>query len=82
VIRGQGAYRRGPYTRLTQIIAVSHVLMIPTGLVEQGSPQDCDRDDIWLASAGSPMVRVGRGAVVAAEAVVRMSPARLLPVPA
>jgi acetyltransferase-like isoleucine patch superfamily enzyme len=78
VIRGQGGVTIGDrvYTSpLTQIIAVNHVFDDPhRSFVEQGitAAGICIEDDVWLGAAAvvTDGVRIGRGAVVAAGAVV------------
>ena len=78
VIRGQGGVTIGDrvYTSpMTQIIAVNHVFADPARpFVEQGITAEgiVIEDDVWLGSAAvvTDGVRIGRGAVVAAGAVV------------
>ncbi len=78
VIRGQGGVTLGDrvYTSpLTQIIAVNHVFSDPARpFVEQGITAEgiVIEDDVWLGAAAvvTDGVRIGRGAVVAAGAVV------------
>lgn len=78
VIRGQGGVRLGNrvYTSpLTQIIAVNHVFDDPQRpFVEQGITAEGIEieDDVWLGAAAvvTDGVHIGRGAVVAAGAVV------------
>jgi len=78
VIRGQGGVTLGDrvYTSPhTQIIAVNHVFDDPTRpFIEQGITAEgiVIEDDVWLGSSAvvTDGVRVGRGAVVAAGAVV------------
>ncbi len=78
VIRGQGGVTIGDrvYTSpLTQIIAVNHVFDDPQrSFVEQGitAAGICIEDDVWLGAVAvvTDGVRIGRGAVVAAGAVV------------
>jgi acetyltransferase-like isoleucine patch superfamily enzyme len=78
VIRGQGGVTIGDrvYTSpMTQLIAVNHVFADPRRpFVEQGITAEgiIIEDDVWLGSAAviTDGVRVGRGAVVAAGAVV------------
>jgi acetyltransferase-like isoleucine patch superfamily enzyme len=78
VIRGQGGVTIGDrvYTSpMTQIIAVNHVFADPgRPFVEQGITAEgiVIEDDVWLGSAAvvTDGVRIGRGAVVAAGAVV------------
>lgn len=78
VIRGQGGVSIGDrvYTSpFTQIIAVNHVFDDPTrsfvaqGITAQGIVIE---DDVWLGASAiiTDGVRIGRGAVVAAGAVV------------
>jgi acetyltransferase-like isoleucine patch superfamily enzyme len=78
VIRGQGGVRLGDrvYTSpMTQIIAVNHVFddpqrpFVTQGITAEGIVVE---DDVWLGAAAviTDGVRVGRGAVVAAGAVV------------
>ncbi len=84
VIRGQGGVTIGDrvYTSpMTQIIAVNHVFDDPTRpFVEQGITAEgiVIEDDAWLGSAAvvTDGVRIGRGAVVAAGAVVTRRCAR------
>ncbi len=78
VIRGQGGVTLGDrvYTSpMTQIIAVNHVFADPTRpFVEQGITAEgiVIEDDVWLGAAAvvTDGVHIGRGAVVAAGAVV------------
>jgi acetyltransferase-like isoleucine patch superfamily enzyme len=78
VIRGQGGVTMGDrvYTSpMTQLIAVNHVFADPTRpFVEQGITAQgiVVEDDVWLGAAAviTDGVRVGKGAVVAAGAVV------------
>lgn len=78
VIRGQGGVEIGDrvYTSpFTQIIAVNHVYDDPERpFIEQGITAEgiVIEDDVWLGSATiiTDGVRIGRGAVVAAGAVV------------
>ena len=78
VIRGQGGVTLGDrvYTSpMTQIIAVNHVFDDPNRpFVDQGITAEgiVIEDDVWLGSHAvvTDGVRVGRGAVVAAGAVV------------
>lgn len=78
VIRGQGGVSLGDrvYTSpFTQIIAVNHVFDDPTrSFVEQGITAQgiVIEDDVWLGASAiiTDGVRIGRGAVVAAGAVV------------
>ncbi|MCA9939765.1 MAG: acyltransferase [Anaerolineales bacterium] len=78
VIRGQGGVSLGDrvYTSpFTQIIAVNHVFDDPNrSFVEQGITAQgiVIEDDVWLGASAiiTDGVRVGRGAVVAAGAVV------------
>jgi len=78
VIRGQGGVTLGDrvYTSpMTQIIAVNHVFSDPARpFVEQGITAEgiVIEDDVWLGAAAvvTDGVRIGRGAVVAAGAVV------------
>jgi acetyltransferase-like isoleucine patch superfamily enzyme len=78
VIRGQGGVTIGDrvYTSpMTQIIAVNHVFDDPKRpFIEQGITAEgiVVEDDVWLGSSAviTDGVRVGRGAVVAAGAVV------------
>ena len=78
VIRGQGGVRIGDrvYTSpMTQIIAVNHVFDDPTRpFVDQGITAEgiTIEDDVWLGAAAvvTDGVCIGRGAVVAAGAVV------------
>ncbi|MCS6910205.1 MAG: acyltransferase [Anaerolineales bacterium] len=78
VIRGQGGVHIGDrvYTSpFTQIIAVNHVFDDPNRpFVEQGITAEgiVIEDDVWLGASAvvTDGVRVGRGAVVAAGAVV------------
>jgi acetyltransferase-like isoleucine patch superfamily enzyme len=78
VIRGQGGVTIGDrvYTSpMTQIIAVNHVFADPgRPFVEQGITAEgiVIEDDVWLGAAAvvTDGVRIGRGAVVAAGAVV------------
>jgi acetyltransferase-like isoleucine patch superfamily enzyme len=78
VIRGQGGVRIGDrvYTSpMTQIIAVNHVFHDATRpFVEQGITAEgiTIEDDVWLGAAAvvTDGVCIGRGAVVAAGAVV------------
>lgn len=78
VIRGQGGVTIGDrvYTSpFTQIIAVNHVFADPTRpFVEQGITAEgiIIEDDVWLGASAivTDGVRIGRGAVVAAGAVV------------
>jgi acetyltransferase-like isoleucine patch superfamily enzyme len=78
VIRGQGGVTMGDrvYTSpFTQIIAVNHVFDDPERpFVEQGITAEgiVIEDDVWLGASAVIMdgVRVGKGAVVAAGAVV------------
>ena len=78
VIRGQGGVQIGDrvYTSpFTQIIAVNHVFDDPNQpFVEQGITAEgiVIEDDVWLGSVAivTDGVRVGKGAVVAAGAVV------------
>jgi acetyltransferase-like isoleucine patch superfamily enzyme len=78
VIRGQGGVKIGNrvYTSpMTQLIAVNHVFDDPTKpFIEQGITAQgiIVEDDVWLGSAAviTDGVRVGRGSVVAAGAVV------------
>jgi acetyltransferase-like isoleucine patch superfamily enzyme len=78
VIRGQGGVTIGDrvYTSpMTQIIAVDHVFddpgrpFVEQGIVAQGITIE---DDVWLGASAvvTDGVRIGRGAVVAAGAVV------------
>jgi len=78
VIRGQGGVTIGDrvYTSpMTQIVAVNHVFDDPTrSFVDQGITAEGIHieDDVWLGAAAvvTDGVRIGRGAVVAAGAVV------------
>lgn len=78
VIRGQGGVHIGDrvYTSpFTQIIAVNHVFDDPTrSFVDQGITAEgiVIEDDVWLGASAviTDGVRIGRGAVVAAGAVV------------
>lgn len=78
VIRGQGGVHIGNrvYTSpFTQLIAVNHVFDDPTRpFVEQGITAEgiVIEDDVWLGASAviTDGVRVGRGAIVAAGAVV------------
>ncbi|GAB4150740.1 MAG: DapH/DapD/GlmU-related protein [Candidatus Promineifilaceae bacterium] len=78
IIRGQGGVCLGNrvYTSpFTQIIAVNHVFDDPTrSFVEQGITAQgiVIEDDVWLGASAiiTDGVRIGRGAVVAAGAVV------------
>lgn len=78
VIRGQGGVTIGDrvYTSpMTQLIAVNHVFDDPTRpFVDQGITAEgiVIEDDVWLGANAviTDGVRVGRGAVVAASAVV------------
>jgi acetyltransferase-like isoleucine patch superfamily enzyme len=78
VIRGQGGVTIGDrvYTSpMTQIIAVNHVFDDPArSFVGQGITAEgiCIEEDVWLGAAVvvTDGVRIGRGAVVAAGAVV------------
>lgn len=78
VIRGQGGVTIGDrvYTSpMTQIIAVNHVFADPTRpFIDQGITAEgiVIEDDVWLGSACvvTDGVRVGKGSVVAAGAVV------------
>lgn len=78
VIRGQGGVSIGDrvYTSpMTQIIAVNHVFNDPERpFIEQGITAEgiVIEDDAWLGSAAviTDGVRIGKGAVVAAGAVV------------
>lgn len=78
VIRGQGGVTIGDrvYTSpMTQIIAVNHVFADPNRpFIEQGITAEgiIIEDDVWLGSACviTDGVRIGKGAVVAAGAVV------------
>jgi acetyltransferase-like isoleucine patch superfamily enzyme len=78
VIRGQGGVRIGDrvYTSpMTQIVAVDHVFDDPDRpFVEQGITARgiVIEDDVWLGASAvvTDGVRIGRGAVVAAGAVV------------
>jgi acetyltransferase-like isoleucine patch superfamily enzyme len=78
VIRGQGGVTIGDrvYTSpMTQIVAVNHVFGDPSRpFIEQGITAEgiCIEDDVWLGAAAvvTDGVRIGRGAVVAAGAVV------------
>ncbi len=78
VIRGQGGVTIGNrvYTSpMTQLIAVNHVFTDPERpFVDQGITAEgiVIEDDVWLGSAAvvTDGVRVGRGSVVAAGAVV------------
>lgn len=78
VIRGQGGVTIGDrvYTSpFTQIIAVNHVFDDPTRpFTEQGITAEgiVIEDDVWLGASAviTDGVRIGRGAVVAAGAVV------------
>jgi carbonic anhydrase/acetyltransferase-like protein (isoleucine patch superfamily) len=78
VIRGQGGVTIGDrvYTSpMTQIIAVNHVYQDPTRpFVDQGITAEgiVIEDDVWLGSAAviTDGVRIGKGSVVAAGAVV------------
>jgi acetyltransferase-like isoleucine patch superfamily enzyme len=78
VIRGQGGVTIGDrvYTSpMTQIIAVNHVFNDPDRpFIEQGITAQgiVIEDDVWLGSAAviTDGVRVGKGSVVAAGAVV------------
>ncbi len=78
VIRGQGGVKIGNrvYTSpMTQLIAVNHVFddpqkpFVDQGITAQGIVVE---DDVWLGAAAivTDGVRIGRGAVVAAGAVV------------
>jgi acetyltransferase-like isoleucine patch superfamily enzyme len=78
IIRGQGGVRIGDrvYTSpMTQLIAVNHVFEDPqTPFVEQGITAQgiVVEDDVWLGANAviTDGVRIGKGAVVAAGAVV------------
>lgn len=78
VIRGQGGVTIGDrvYTSpFTQIIAVNHVFDDPTRpFIEQGITAEgiVIEDDVWLGASAviTDGVRVGKGAIVAAGAVV------------
>jgi acetyltransferase-like isoleucine patch superfamily enzyme len=78
VIRGQGGVTIGDrvYTSpMTQIIAVDHVFDDPSrSFIEQGITARGIRieDDVWLGASAviTDGVRIGRGAIVAAGAVV------------
>lgn len=78
VIRGQGGVTIGDRvftSPMTQIIAVNHVFADPDRpFIEQGITAEgiVIEDDVWLGSACviTDGVRVGKGAVVAAGAVV------------
>jgi acetyltransferase-like isoleucine patch superfamily enzyme len=78
VIRGQGGVTIGDrvYTSpMTQIIAVNHIFDDPhRPFIEQGITAEgiFIEDDVWLGSASviTDGVRIGKGAVVAAGAVV------------
>jgi acetyltransferase-like isoleucine patch superfamily enzyme len=78
VIRGQGGVTIGDrvYTSpMTQIIAVNHVFEDPERpFVEQGITAEgiVIEDDVWLGASAvvTDGVRIGRGAVIAAGAVV------------
>jgi len=78
VIRGQGGVQIGDrvYTSpFTQIIAVNHVFDDPTRpFVEQGITAEgiVIEDDVWLGASSvvTDGVRIGKGSVVAAGAVV------------
>lgn len=78
VIRGQGGVTMGDrvYTSpFTQIIAVNHIFDDPTRpFVEQGITAQgiVIEDDVWIGASAiiTDGVRVGKGAVVAAGAVV------------
>jgi acetyltransferase-like isoleucine patch superfamily enzyme len=78
VIRGQGGVTIGDRvftSPMSQIIAVNHIFDDPgRSFVEQGITAEgiVIEDDVWLGSASviTDGVRVGRGAVVAAGAVV------------
>lgn len=78
VIRGQGGVTIGDrvYTSpMTQIIAVNHVFNDPTRpFIDQGITAEgiVVEDDVWIGSAAviTDGVRIGKGSVVAAGAVV------------
>lgn len=78
VIRGQGGVTIGDrvYTSpMTQIIAVNHVFVDPTrSFIDQGITAEgiCIEDDVWIGSAAvvTDGVRIGKGSIVAAGAVV------------
>ena len=78
VIRGQGGVTIGDrvYTSpMTQIIAVNHIFQDPTRpFIEQGITAEgiVIEDDVWLGASAvvTDGVRIGKGSVVAAGAVV------------